>query len=165
MMALWLLTFLIVGFGAFTQSVTGFGFALLSAPVLLVILGPHTTVIVVLLLHSVECSLILLREWRSVEGFHIAPLLAGTLLGTPIGIGLFQYLDAGALQLWIGVLIAASGLLLLLPPRPFPAERLGSVIAGFTSGLLNSGTGLSGPPLALYLGNQGWDRRRFRTAL
>jgi uncharacterized protein len=46
-----------------------------------------------------------------------------------------------------------------------PALPARCLVAGFASGVLNSGTGLSGPPVALYLSNQGWPRDRFRLAL
>src|SRR5262249_22278695 len=42
-----------VGFGAFVQSATGFGFALLAPPPLLLALGPHKTVVMILLLHTI----------------------------------------------------------------------------------------------------------------
>ena len=160
------LVFAAVGFGAFVQSATGFGFALLATPPLLLTLGPYTTVVVVLLLHTIQCALVVGHERDKLEPGPIAPLLVGSLVGTPIGAVALTRLDPAMLQGAIGGLVALSGALLLAgPPRPLRAEQTGSLVAGFASGVLNSGTGLSGPPVALYLSNQGWPRDRFRIAL
>jgi uncharacterized membrane protein YfcA len=160
------LAFAAVGFGAFVQSATGFGFALLATPPLLLALGPHKTVVMILLLHTIQCALVVGDERDALEPRPLGPLVLGGLVGTPIGAVALARFDPAPLQVGIGVLVALSGVLLLVgPPRPLRAERAGSLVAGFASGMLNSGTGLSGPPVALYLSNQGWPRDRFRLAL
>ena len=45
------------------------------------------------------------------------------------------------------------------------AHGVGSGAVGVVSGILNATTGLSGPPVAVFLANQGWERREFRAAL
>lgn len=166
-MAWWFaLALAVVGVAAFTQSATGFGFALLSAPVLLVGLDARTTVATLLLLHTLECALVVVDERRRFRRGRVMPLVVGGLLGTPIGALALRAIDPRGAQVAIGAMVAVSGAFLLVTaPRPLPGERGWSVFAGLVSGALNSSTGLSGPPVALYLSNQGWSRDHFRTSL
>lgn len=163
----WLvLALLLVAVAAYVQASTGFGFALLSAPGLLLGLEAHAAVTALLLLHSLQCVLVLARTWRTVSLQSILPLVVGGLIGTPLGAAIATRLPPMQLQLGIGVMILVSGIsMLVTSPRPITAEKLGSAAAGFVSGLLNGSTGLSGPPIAFFLGNQGWDGERLRSAL
>lgn len=161
-----LLALLAVAIAAFVQTSTGFGFALIAAPFLVMGLQVRVAIITLLCLHSLQCAAVLAGAWRRVSWAPITPLVVGGLVGTPIGAIILRTAEPELLRLSIGLVILVSGVVLLATsPRPIAAERAGSVAAGFVSGLLNSGTGLSGPPLALFLGNQGWEGDRFRTAL
>lgn len=161
-----LLTLLAVAIAAFVQASTGFGFALIAAPFLMMGLEVRVAVVSLLCLHSLQCAAVLAGAWRRVSWAPITPLVVGGLIGTPIGAIILRTAAPEMLRISIGLVILVSGVILLTTlPRPIRAERAGSVAAGLLSGLLNSGTGLSGPPLALFLGNQGWEGDRFRTAL
>jgi uncharacterized membrane protein YfcA len=161
-----LLALLAVALASFVQASTGFGFALIAAPFLLMGLEVRVAVMTLLCLHSLQCAAVLASAWRSVSWALITPLVVGGLVGTPIGAIIFRTVEPEFLRFSVGFVIVVSGAILLATsPRPIAAERAGAAAAGFLTGMLNSGTGLSGPPIALFLGNQGWEGDRFRLAL
>jgi uncharacterized membrane protein YfcA len=49
--------------------------------------------------------------------------------------------------------------------RRLPHQKTGLGLAGFLGGILHTSTSISGPPVILFLSNQGVDKDSFRTAL
>lgn len=155
-----------IAVAAFVQSATGFGFALLCTPVLLWGLDPHTVVPLVLLLHSFQCGLALASEVRLIDMRQLGPLVCGGVIGTPPGVLILRSLSESGLYVVIGCLVFISGVLMVLSrSRPLSRERAGAVVAGLISGLLNGGSGIGGPPVAIYVSNQAWPRAKFRVSL
>ena len=69
---------------AMAQRVTGFGLALVSSP-LLVVLGPSTAVPLLQVLGIVTAGLILVRVYRDVEWVKLPWLLVSALVGVWLG--------------------------------------------------------------------------------
>ncbi len=89
-----------------------------------------------------------------------------SLVGIPIGTYILLLISPDALRVLIALtLIVFSALMLLGNHHAFKRERLGSVIAGLVSGVLKTSTGISGPPVALFLVHQGWQRDAMRATL
>jgi len=161
-----LLAFLAVLAGAAIQAATGIGLALVSAPALLVQLPATEVVSTILGLNAALCAIALAREPALVREARAVSVLAGALVGTPLGVLGLLLIDPRLAQMIIGGALVVSGMFIATrPPRPIPREGLGAGIAGLLSGLLNGGTGLSGPPIAVYMANQGWEGRRVRATL
>lgn len=160
------LAFLAVLAGAAIQAATGIGLALVSAPALLPQLPPAEVVSTILGLNAALCALALAREPALAREARAGSVLAGALVGTPVGVLGLLMIDPQLAQLVIGGALLVSGVFIAIrPPRPIPREGLGGALAGILSGLLNGGTGLSGPPIAVYVANQGWEARRVRATL
>jgi uncharacterized protein len=170
-MTSWLvLAMLSITLGAFVQSALGLGFALLAAPVLLLWVQPHASVVAVLALGMLSTGLVLTPHLRRAPATElqgvVVPLLVGAVLGAPLGALALRTSDVDSVRLVVGILIAVSGgLIVVAPSRPVRAERRGAFVAGFASGLLGGATGIGGPPAALYLSNQSWTGSSFRLAL
>lgn len=160
------LAFLAVVAGAAVQTVTGIGLALISAPALLIQLPAADVVATILGLNAVLCAITLMREPALVREMRAWSLLGGTLAGTPLGVLGLLLVDPRLAQIAIGGGLVVSGMFVATrPPRPLPREGPGAALSGLLSGILNGGTGLSGPPIAVYLANQGWDSRAMRATL
>lgn len=152
--------------GALLASATGFGFQLLSAPLLFALLGPPKAVGVLLLLGVEVNVLILAAERRRPRplGREAATVLAWAIPGTFLGVLLLRVLDAVVLQIALTVAI----LLTLLMRRRAPARRSpawAAPLAGFSAGTLTTATSTSGPPLITYLLGRGHDPARVRDTL
>lgn len=147
---------LIAVIGVFAASVlrgfTGFGFGLAAVPLLSLALPPtrvvpFVTVLQVLVGLSGLRSAWPITDWRAVLG-----LGPGLLLGIPIGLAALTTVPPNGVRLAIGVLIAASVVVLWrrvsLPPRP---SRLVTGAAGLVSGMMNGLASMGGPPVVIYL--------------
>lgn len=150
--------------GGLVKSTTGFGFALVSLPILLLVWEPIYAVPVIIPLAFVIDLLIVLNNRKSLDPKRIAPMIVAGLLGIPLGAYVLLVLASDILSLAIGVLVTAAGAALLFGLTiNIKNERVAGSIAGFVSGIMASSMGLAGPAVSLFMINQMWEKRIFRT--
>jgi uncharacterized membrane protein YfcA len=152
-----------VAAGAALQSATGFGFALVAAPLVFASGEPAEAVGLMVLLSVVVNALILLGEQRRPRplGRECAVLTAAAAPGTVAGIVILRALDAVTLQVAVSVGVVAT-LLARRAAQGRHAPAWAGPLAGFASGALNTSTTTSGPPLLLYLTGRGIEPGRLR---
>lgn len=155
---------LIATVAGFAQSVSGFGFALLSVPLLIPWVGAPAAVVAATglgFLLSVGTGIHQRAHipWRTVF------LVSGTaLVGLPVGLLALRLLDARWLSLLIGCVVIGMTVLIARPrTRPIRGPAIG--VAGAVSGALLTSTGMNGPPLVLALQGLGLSPRAFRAGL
>lgn len=144
----------------------GFGTAILLAPVYSLLWGPLAGVPVMLLLELFVSAQLLPRSWREADRKTILPIGLAACAATPVGAWVLVSADPETLRRAIGAMVLVFGLLLLSPyryhgPRPMPLN----LAVGVTSGLLKGSTGMSGPPVILYLLSGPDEARRHRANL
>ena len=143
--------------GAALQSATGFGFALVSAPVLFALLGPQEAVTTGVLVALALNFMTLAGERRrpQVRGSDAARLLAWSLPGLAVGAIALRDLSEQVLTALVGVAVFAG-----LGLRVLGRRRGGAIArprawhlpaAGVTSGAMSTATSLNGPPLVFCL--------------
>lgn len=147
--------------GAFIQSATGFGFALVAGPALFAALAPSDAVSGVLVLGAWLNVLLLFGERRrpSVRAGDLVRLVVGSLPGLGVGLVLLAALPKPGLQVMVGVVVIAAVAVQLRagPEAPSPrrtggpATQLPAYPIGLVSGVLTTSTGVNGPPLVLWL--------------
>ena len=157
--------------GAIVQSATGFGFAIVAAPIFLAAMNSHAALQVLVVIHLVQTVMLLPGIWSMVPRRLLKALVAGAIVGSPIGLLFFMSLDVRALKLTVGILILLFTALLIAREagwlaRLIPASRsapavademsagpppLSALIAGAISGAMTSLLVMPGPPLMLYL--------------
>ena len=156
---------IIIGLSAAAAAVTGFGFNLVSAPLLTLIYPPRLVVVLTLLLGICASGLLVLRPEirREVEWRVIRPLFLSSLAGMPAGVVLLTWGPARALKAAIATVTAAFAIVMLTRFRPrLGGGTLETAAVGFLSGVLSTSTSLNGPPVALYLMARGFTKDRFR---
>jgi uncharacterized protein len=156
--------FLVVLVAAATQSLTGFGYALLGVPLLAIVLDPHTAVV-----GTAVAGLALTLGTSIAERAHVQWRTAATLaffsvLGIPLGLIMLATMNDRALRILIAVVV------LLCTAQvwrgiPLPEHPAVVGIAGFVSGVLGASTGTNGPPLVAAFQAMGYDPRQFRATL
>ena len=146
-----------------TQGLVGFGFGLVSVPILIIFLSPKI-VVPIILLHGMLMELIILYEaWKWVEIRRILPLIVAGIIGMPFGTYLLKVLDVQTLNIIIGSVIVIFATALLAGLRVKIRSEKGTLIpVGLISGLLNGSTSLAGPPVILFFTNQGVKKEVFR---
>lgn len=156
---------IIIGLSAAAAAITGFGFNLVSAPLLTLIYPPRFVVVLTLLLGICASGLLVLRPEirRDVEWGVVRPLFLSSLAGMPAGVALLIWGPARALKAAIAAVTAGFAILMLTRFRPrLGGGMLDTVVVGFLSGVLSTSTSLNGPPVALYLMARGFAKDRFR---
>ncbi|HLJ58443.1 MAG TPA: sulfite exporter TauE/SafE family protein [bacterium] len=156
---------LVVGLSAAAAAATGFGFNLVSAPLLTFVYPPRLVVVLTLLLGVCASGMLLLRPEirREVEWSVIRPLFLSSLAGMPIGVALLLWGRPQTLRAAIAALTAAFAIAMLTRFRPrLRGTLLDTIAVGVLSGLLSTSTSLNGPPVALYLVARRLSMARFR---
>lgn len=149
-----------------TYGLTGFGFALITVPLLVLIIPPAQVVPVVLLLSTMTGLGVVYDARKSITLERVWPLMLAGIIGMPAGTFLLAYLAEDILRLLIGIVIILSAVAMLLGfRRALRHEKLSSIPVGLFSGFLNGSTGMSGPPVILFLSNQGVNKGVFRANL
>lgn len=156
-----MLSGLAVGAGAAVQRVTGLGFSLVCAPVLVAAEGalPGVRLVNVLALVSNLVLLVRLREdvrWR--QGLRV--LLPAVVVAVPAGI-LARRLDPSLLTVCAGL----TCLLAVATVATGRRHHLGAVPAGALAGVGNVVAGVGGPAVAAYALAEDWPPAQARASL
>ena len=122
---------LVIFSAALFSSITGFGYALLATPVLLLFLAPKIVVPIVLM-SSMPLSLLLAREaYSDMSKAKIGLWLLGALPGMVFGAYGLAHFDEGVMRVGIGaVTILAALSVWSKPDSPFVKERMMAIVAG-----------------------------------
>lgn len=157
---------LIICISAMLQGFSGFGFSILSLPLITFLVSPKIAV-PVLVLYSVLINISVFLSAR--EAFHLKKiwiLMICGIIGVPIGTHFLVNLDDNILKLFIGIFIAIFGLLLFFGfRRAIKHEKISMIPIGIVSGILSGSVSIGGPPVILFLSNQGVDKHVFRVNL
>lgn len=139
--------------GGMLRGLTGFGAALLMAPLLSMVLSARETMCLVTLLNALPMGRATLRAaGRAIDREVILPMTAAAVVGVPCGIALVGALPAQAFGAVIGAAVIASALALMSGITLVSGRSLhGSLGFGMLSGVLTGFGGVGGPPAILYL--------------
>lgn len=167
--AAWAVTVLAAMAGGFATGSGGFGFALVTTPILLWVLPPPLIVLTNLAVTPALRVPLLWADRRHVLRGQAALIGVGGVLGLPLGLALLTRMDAQVLTFSAHLVIIGLSVTYLvgterLPQLPDPGG-LGRVLVGIGSGALNTSISISGPPLVLWLLNQQLSGRPFRATL
>lgn len=137
-----------VALGTAAQSVTGFGFALFVVPVLTVVAGPRTAVVVMTSI-GVPMTIANAVRWRHDLDLRAAVVVTtAALVGMPFGALLLDRADERTLTVVVGLVVLAFTVA-LWREMTFPSGRATELVAGAASGALATSTGTNGPPLVI----------------
>lgn len=136
---------------AVVRGYSGFGFSMISTVSLTLVMPPAEVVPVILLLEVIASGWLLPQVWKQVDWTSLAPLSAGVVIGTPIG--LLALVSIPAAPMRAGIALVALGFVALMW-RGWHQSRMpqtATVISiGALSGLLNGSTTMGGPPVILF---------------
>jgi uncharacterized protein len=141
----------IIFLAAIVRGYSGFGFSLLAITALSLILTPAQVIPAIFLL-EVAASLHLLPSiWKDVHWGSIAFLMAGTLIGTPLGVYALATLPQAQMTVALACFVLIATLLLW---RGFTLKSMPSnpatLAVGTATGLANGAFGIGGPPVVLF---------------
>jgi uncharacterized membrane protein YfcA len=150
---------------AVTQSMSGFGFSLLIVPPLALLIGPRDAVVTANALGLLVNAATLQRLHGHVDWGLGSRLFGAAAAGMPFGLLVLVLVPRDALQVLIAITVLVSTALIWRGWRIAKIGRTTDWGVGFLSGVLNTSTSMSGPPVVLYLQGQGFQRGAFRATL
>lgn len=148
------------------QTITGFGFALVAAPLLTFALPPKEAVIAVLFIGIMMKGFMVYKTWRDGEFARILLVFAASVAGALPGAYVLRAVSDSALKVFIGLTLVAVTLAMYANYTvTIRRHGLAKSTVGFLSGFLGATTSLNGPPLVLYMMNEGEDKTTMRANL
>jgi uncharacterized membrane protein YfcA len=160
------LAFVAVLLASLVAGLTGFGFAIIAVPILMILMPPKVVVPLVQLLSTMLQIVVLVEARRWVDLGRMWPLLLAGIAGVPLGTYLLLILDPQVLRILVGAVVVLSALAMLAGWRwSVRKEKLASVPVGLAGGALGGSTGIPGPPVILFFANQEMGKQTFRANL
>ena len=167
-----LLAGLIIFSGHFVKGVSGFGSALFSVPLLMLILDVRFVTPVFLLFDFTSGAILVASNWRTIHRRLLLLLLVGLLVGTALGTWVLLSFGHDVLKRVMGVLVAGWAVYTLLrgqrPANPTTHTRTMPYLAplsGFLGGALGAMFSVNGPPIIIYLSHVLEEKQAFRATL
>lgn len=159
--------FFIILIASLIQGITGFGFALVAVPLLSLFIPEIKNITPIIVIYSLITNIIIVYKSRKyVEFKKIVPLIVFAIIATPLGTYILISFKAKTLKIIIGIIIIITALAMLKNFKiKIRNEKISYGVVGILSGILNGSTGLSGPPVVLFLTNQGEKKDVFRANL
>lgn len=148
--------------GALTQRLTGVGFALVAAPLLVLVLGPIQGVVIANVFGVATALMVYVFHVREVEYRKVLPLLGSAAVAVIPGAFLARSLPSHVLAIGAGSLIViALGLSVFARKIPRVDAWPGQLVAGGLSGFMNVIAGVGGPAMTAYAIASRWEHQRF----
>jgi len=143
---------LIAFLGGFTRGFSGFGLALITVPLLTLIVAPRLAVPVAIILQLGGIIQLLrpaipLGDWKAIRW-----LVVGASIATPVGLVILTLVPEDPMRVAIGGATLIASLVLAFAKNVTISDaRTASVGFGMLSGLCNGAAGIPGPPVIVYL--------------
>ncbi len=158
------ITIIVLG-ASIIQALFGFGFGLISVPLMIFFVDLPTAIVTATAVSTVSCAV----QWwesRAVQAREMAQrLVLSALFGMPFGLWLLLNLDARLMKGILGVVVLIG---VFLSIKGFDLQRLPKTFdyaMGVISGVLSTATSTNGPPLVFLLHARHFEPREFRAVL
>jgi uncharacterized membrane protein YfcA len=155
---------MLVAFAAvFVQSSIGFGFALVSMPLLVALLGIQIAAPLVALLALVAELFILIRYREGLNLNVVLQLTIAAVIGVPIGVLALGAVDEQIITALLGIILVAYALYALFSPHlPTLAGSRWAYGFGLVAGMLGGAYNTPGPPVILFGHSRRWPPAEFK---
>jgi uncharacterized membrane protein YfcA len=166
MLAVIAFTTFAVFISAIIRQISGFGFALVSMPLIAMVVGIRVATPFVAIAATTVGLIMIQSNWREADRRILLQLLGWALLGIPGGIVLFGVLPEEWMKRGLGVMLVAYSLFALVQPKlPLVRSHWLTALCGVTSGVLTGAYNTGGPPVVVYGTLRHWPPEQFRATL
>jgi len=161
---------------ALLYAISGFGFAVLAAPLFLMFLDPARAIQLVVIISTVLSVVVLRGLLAAIAPWLLLRLTLGSLVGLPLGLVAFRYADPILVGAAAGAMIFGFAIMMAVSRRsgqPGQAKHSAAfemssrldLAAGAVSGFAGALVGQPGPPVLIYLLLAGTAARTVRATL
>jgi uncharacterized membrane protein YfcA len=157
---------IVIFFAAFTQSLAGFGSALVAMVFLPELIGIRSASPLVAMVAASLEILLLIRYRQALNLSAVWRLALAALVGIPLGVLALRQVDERWVMLVLGAVIAGYALYGLLNLRLPELRQPGWAYGfGFVAGMLGGAYNTSGPPVVMYGSSRRWLPAEFKSNL
>lgn len=148
--------FCVVIFSNFLQVTTGFGYAIVTTPLLAMVLPPKESVMLTMTTGLIA-RMSMLRVISGSGNFSdIKPLLMTSVIGAVVGSYALTVINSYWLKLFIALILLITGWAMWKDRRvEITNKKLAERTVGVIAGFLGSTTSINGPPIIMYYLNAG----------
>lgn len=158
-----LLVGLAVFLAVFTQSLSGFGVALVAMALLPSLIGIHVATPLVAVVALVLEVVLVMHYRQSLQVRAVWKIALAAVIGTPLGVLFLARVDESFALAVLGVVIAGYALYALLGLKmPRLENSLWAYLAGLFGGMLGGAYNTSGPPVIVYADCRRWPSDVFK---
>ena len=147
------------------QAASGIGFGVIAGPLIMIAMNDMAAVQVSILLSFLVAVLLAPSSLRRVDRALLGRLVAGTVLGAPLGIAAFSLIDIGVLKVLAAIVTIANVVAMIRMARresSVPESRRQTLV-GMVSGIMGTSLAMPGPVVAAYLSVSGWSKDAVRS--
>ena len=154
----------IIIFAVFTQTIAGFGIALVSMPLLASAIGLEVAAPLVAIIAFTIRPILLLRYRQSFKVWQMWRVIVASFVGVGIGTFLLTLtVNDRLIEALLGLVVIGYALYSLINPHLTPLRSpLWGYCMGFLSGFLARLYNIGGPPVVMYADGQQWDPEAFK---
>jgi uncharacterized membrane protein YfcA len=161
-----IITALILFLAAFTQGFAGFGFALVSIPLLSLFVDIKYAIPIGALSGFVVNVYLAIELRKHLKFFELKNLLIGSVIGIPIGVYILSEFDPHLLKLILGIIVLVFVILTLGSfIKTTNLNNRWGYLFGLLSGTFGGAFNTNGPPVLIYFYLQGWDKLKFKSMI
>ncbi|MBA5851564.1 MULTISPECIES: sulfite exporter TauE/SafE family protein [unclassified Clostridium] len=160
-----ILSTLIIFFASSVQGAIGFGYALIAVSLLSFLLPMKIIVPVIVISSFINNMIVAYSTKNFIDIGRIWLMILFGALGIPLGVYALTTVNPELLKLVVGTLILINSIFMIKGYSiKFKRAKLAYSSVGFISGVLNGSVSISGPPIALFLNNEGYSKDEFRAS-
>jgi uncharacterized protein len=156
---------LAIAVASFAQSLSGFGFALLSVPLMTLVVSPRDAVIISTIIGATSTSIQAVLDRKYLNWPLAKRLTFASYIGMPLGLVAFLFVSETGLRLGLGVVVLVATFLLLRGFRLHGEQHHYDWSLGIVAGLLATSTSTNGPPLVFLMQARQMSPATFRATI
>ena len=158
---------LIIGLGSFTQGLTGFGLALVSVPLLSLVVDVKQAIPIAGIFGWLVTFPIVFKMKQHIQWSVGLALFIGSLPGSFLGANLLKLLPSSVILISMGIVLILASIYSLSSKNTLfrSPSKLVSLIVGFFSGSLGAAVGEPGPPVIAYTSMLPWTKDQTKSTL
>ncbi len=155
----------VVAVSSFAQTLSGFGFALLSVPLMSLFVAPHDAVIISTAVAMVSTSVQAVIDRRHAQWDTAKRLILASFVGMPFGLLIFIFVSESVMRAVLGVVVIGAVIVLFRGFSLQENNRLLDWVFGVLSGVLATSLSTNGPPLVFLMQARKFSPDEFRATI
>lgn len=163
---IFVLVTIVVFFASFTQGMTGFGFALISVPLISLLVNVKYAIPLAAICGLYVNVYLIFKLKNHIKYFELKELIIGAIVGIPIGSFLVIYTDPQILKTLLGIIVLLF--VLLSVTKKVESRNINkswAYLFGWLSGLLGGAFNTNGPPILIYFYLKGFDKFKQKASI